>query len=258
MMKDFFLRSKNRILLVILLVVSGMLAFTPRFFHPQKHSFLYPLYLATLLLRIIVLPVFGVSLISLIVLGVIKITRLIKLSVDVFLILVFLLALAILYIPPLLLGFKSSIPKFDPLKPYTIVYNHPLNTQIDYVIIDYLSREAIRIEIQTSLNRYQRYQDKLNYNEFAEIITALNELRDKSRYSLIACPVKFFSSYGKNSRLDINGVSFFFHPEKRFLFEILSGWCYTFPKLENNLYRIILNLVNKELPGEADKQAPRE
>lgn len=172
-------------------------------------------------------------------------------------ILVCLLALAVLYIPPLLLGFRANIPKFAPFEPYTIVYR-PLNTQINYVIIDYLSREAIKVEIQTSLNRYQRYQDKLNYNEFVEIITVLNELRDKSRYSLIICPLKFLLSYGKISSLYLNGVSFFFQPEKKFLFEILSGWCYNFPKSENDLHKVILNLINEELTSEANKQAPGE
>lgn len=251
MTKSFFLQAKNGILFFILLVVSGIIFFMPFIYSLQKHSLFY---LTIFLLKIIALPIFAVSLFSLIALGWIKITQTLGLSAGVFLILALFLALAILYLP-LWSGFsffKPGIPNFDPAKRYTIGYANPFNTELNYINIDYLNKEEIGLEIQqTSLKRNQA---KLDYGEFEEIIRALNELKNKSRYSLITCPLKFvmdFSFTKRPSSLDVNGASFWFHPEKRFLFRYgfaFPRWCYNFPKIENDLHRTMLNLVNKNLP----------
>ena len=241
-------QAKHLISLVILALISGLILVLPFVSYIQKHSFLY---LSLFILKIIALPIFAVSLISLVVLGFIKITQTLKLSARVFLILAFFLTLVILYIP-LLFNFKPDIPGFDPLKHYTIHYANPLNTQINYVKIDYLSKEEIALEIQeTSL---KRYQSKLTYNKLEKVIAALNELKNKSRFSLVSCPLKFvtdFSFTKRPSYLDINGTSFYFNREKKYLFRfglVFPRWCYNFPKLEDDPHELILDLVNKKLP----------
>lgn len=244
MTKNFFLQQRNGILFVILLVVSGIILFTPFVFRIQKHSFLY---FILFLLKIIALPVFVVSSITLITLGFVKASQTLELSAGIFLTLVIFLLLAILY-APLWSGFRPNIPDFDPHRRYTVHYANPFNTEINYINIDYLNRKEVELEIQQTSLKRQQY--KLDYDEFVRIITALNELKSKSRYSLVICPIKFLSRYTKNSLpyLRLNGVSFYFHPEKRFLKRYglaFPRWCYNFPKLESNLHRVILDLVNK-------------
>jgi len=231
---------------ILLVVFLGAILFLPFTFYIQKDSFIF---VFVTFLRIIVAILFATSLINLIVLGFIKTTQALKLSRAFFLILAFFLFIALLYIP---IWFKPDIPEFDPLKHYTIYYAHPLNApHINYIEISYLNQEEIRLEVQEK-SSLKRYQCELNYNEFEEIIIALNELKNKSRYSLVICPIKFLSAGVSPPYLNLNARSFYFHSEKRFLFQrgfVIRRWCHNFPNLEKDPHSAMLDLVNRKFPS---------